>query len=179
METVPEVAALLDRGEMRSLIADVLGPGAGLVRVLFFDKPPDRSWSLPWHKDRTIAVRCNDLPSQHFHKPTMKAGVPHVEAPDAMLERMLTLRVHLDPMTEANGPLCVISGSHHPGDRQRQVHVQVHAAIGDVLAMRPLLTHCSRVPQPGTVLHRRVIHFEIADCATLPDGYEWHTFQTL
>src|SRR5687767_560249 len=41
------------------LLRDVLGPRFGLVRVLYFDKPPDQSWALPWHKDMTIAVKDN------------------------------------------------------------------------------------------------------------------------
>jgi hypothetical protein len=87
------------------VLAGALGPHFGLVRGLFFDKPPARSWALPWHKDLTIAVKDNRVPSRHFAKPTMKAGVPHVEAPPAVLERMLTVRIHLDPMTAFNGPL--------------------------------------------------------------------------
>src|SRR5262249_56828349 len=97
------------------LLQAVLGPDFGLVRVLFFDKPPGQSWALPWHKDLTIAVRDNRLPSTHFGKPTRKAGVPHVEAPREVLEAMLTLRVHLDDVSEENGPLQVLPGSHRWG----------------------------------------------------------------
>src|SRR6185437_14142607 len=79
-----------------NILAAILGPKFGLVRILFFDKPPRQTWALPWHKDLTVAVRDNRLPSQHFAKPTRKAGVPHVEAPQAILESMLTARIHLD-----------------------------------------------------------------------------------
>ena len=41
------------------LLRAVLGPEYGLVRTLYFDKPPEQSWALPWHKDMTIAVRDN------------------------------------------------------------------------------------------------------------------------
>jgi hypothetical protein len=44
-----------------------------------------------------------------------KVGVPHVEAPEWLLEKMLTMRLHLDDMTEENGPLKVLPGSHHSG----------------------------------------------------------------
>src|SRR6266404_493411 len=96
-------------------MAAVLGPDFGLVRVLFFDKPPGGSWSLPAHKDLTIAVRDNRLPSRHFRNPTRKAGVPHVEAPRELLDKMLTARIHLDDVTAENGPLKVIPGSHRLG----------------------------------------------------------------
>ena len=96
-------------------LTSVLGPGLGLVRALFFDKPPEQTWALPWHKDLTIAVRDNRLPSAHFCKPTRKGGVPHVEAPREVLQAMLTARLHLDSVTDENGPLKVIPGSHNSG----------------------------------------------------------------
>lgn len=179
LEVVPDVVWLLCRLPLQAFVTDVLGSEAGLVRALFFDKPPDRTWSLPWHKDRTIAVRRNDLPSSQFQNPTSKAGVPHVEASDDVLAQMLTIRIHLDPMTKSNGPLSVMPGSHRAMDEPPRSPQQLHAAAGDVLAMRPLLTHASVVSKPGTVLHRRIIHFEMAAGDMLPDGYAWHTFLRL
>lgn len=176
LETFPEIVAVLRRPALQRFVTAILGPDAGMVRALFFDKPPDRSWSLPWHKDRTIAVKQNDLASALFQKPTMKAGVPHVEAPESVLERMLTIRIHLDAMTETNGPLFVMPGSHRESDPQPLPPVEVHANVGDVLAMRPLLSHSSTVSQPGTSSHRRVIHIETAASAELPDGYEWYSY---
>lgn len=72
----------------------VLGRQAGLVRVLFFDKPPGRGF--PWHRDLTIAVRQHASDLGDFRCPTVKAGQPHLEAPDWLLQQMVTLRVHLD-----------------------------------------------------------------------------------
>jgi hypothetical protein len=95
----PACVNLAAEPAIRRVVASALGSDFGLVRALFFDKPPGRSWSLPWHKDMTIAVRENAKPSQHFSKPTIKAGVPHVEAPDCVLGQMLTARVHLDDVT--------------------------------------------------------------------------------
>ena len=63
------------------LLSTTLGNNGGLVRALFFDKPPERTWSLPWHKDFTIAVRDHRSGSIHFTKPTVKAGVPHAKHP--------------------------------------------------------------------------------------------------
>jgi hypothetical protein len=89
------------------MLQEVLGKSGGLVRALYFDKPPDRTWSLPWHKDRTIAVEDNSLQSDYFSRPTNKDGVPHVVAFDEVLQRMLTLRIHLDDVDDDNGPLRV------------------------------------------------------------------------
>jgi hypothetical protein len=166
------------RGAVPGVLAAALGPGYGLVRALYFDKPPGVSWALPWHKDLTVAVRDNRRPSAHFTKPTRKAGVPHAEAPLAVLERMLTARVHLDAATEENGPLKVLPGSHRSGkalELAGEPHT-VLAAASDVLLMRPLLAHCSGKSHSDTALHRRTLHLEFAAGEELPDGYAWHAF---
>lgn len=173
---LPEVCDIPKRPRLKEFIAAMLGPRAGLVRALYFDKPPDRGWSLTWHKDCTIAVKRTDLPSSHFRRPTLKAGIPHVEAPELLLKQMLTLRLHVDPMTPENGPLSVIPGSHSAEIEGDQQAVEIHTAAGDVFAMRPLLTHSSSSPKEGTSMHRRVVHLEFAPSAELPDGYEWHSF---
>lgn len=176
LKLLPEVCDIPRRPVLKDFIAATLGPNAGLVRGLYFDKPPDRSWSLAWHKDWTIAVKENDKPSIHFCSPTRKSGIPHVEAPESLLRTMLTLRLHLDPMTPENGPLSVIPGSHNPENEAPADAVEIHTGAGDVFAMRPLLTHASSFSRAGTALHRRVVHLEFAPSAVLPDGYEWHTF---
>lgn len=179
LETWPEVVELLQEAGLQAWVRSVLGMEWGIVRVLFFDKPPDRTWSLPWHRDLTIAVERHDLPSELFSKRTMKAGVPHVEAPQRLLQQMLTLRVHLDPMMATNGPLLVIPGSHRSDSRLQPGAVELHAPPGGILAMRPLLLHSSRKSEPGNVTHRRIVHFELAPSQHLPDGYAWHHFRSL
>jgi ectoine hydroxylase-related dioxygenase (phytanoyl-CoA dioxygenase family) len=172
----PEVCELPRQSQLRELLHLLLGADVGLVRALFFDKPPERSWSLPWHRDQTIAVIDNALPSSHFQRPTTKAGIPHVEAPQWLLERMLTLRIHLDPMTPANGPLSVIPGSHRLAEESQAAPVEIHCAAGDVLAMRPLISHSSSAPHADNALHRRIVHLEFAPLPALPDGYQWQWF---
>lgn len=172
---LPEICEIPRRTALGEFIEPILGKQAGLVRALFFDKPPERGWSLPWHKDCTIAVKRNDLASTQFQRPTLKAGIPHVEAPESLLSTMLTLRVHLDAMTPENGPLSVIPGSHRPNNESAPP-VEINTAAGDVFAMRPLLSHASSESHQGTTMHRRVIHLELAPSAALADGYQWHTF---
>jgi len=175
----PRAASVWREPELSNALTAVLGPGHGIVRALFFDKPPQQSWALPWHKDLTIAVRDNRLTSPFFSKPTRKAGVPHVEAPQETLEQMLTVRIHLDPVTDENGPLKVIPGSHRTGKSlnsdRGDVRV-VHAQRGDVLLMRPLLAHCSGRSADNTSLHRRILHLEFAAAGSLRDGFGWYDF---
>jgi ectoine hydroxylase-related dioxygenase (phytanoyl-CoA dioxygenase family) len=174
----PDAATVWRKPAIVDALAAVLGPHFGLVRVLFFDKPPDQTWALPWHKDVTIAARDNRIPSQHFRKPTVKAGVPHVEAPLEVLENMLTARIHFDDVTDENGPLRVLPGSHRTGKQEviAGEPVTVLAAAGDVLLMSPLLMHCSNRSHPDSTRHRRILHLEFAGSPTLPDSYAWDTF---
>ena len=92
---------------------------------------------------------------------------------------MLTLRLHLDDVTDENGPLQVLPGSH--GDDGESAGsttapVTILASAGDVLAMRPLLLHCSNGSHPDTTRHRRILHMEFAAGFELGDGYAWHEF---
>jgi Phytanoyl-CoA dioxygenase (PhyH) len=162
-----------------SILSAMLGQEYGLVRALYFDKPPDQTWALPWHKDLTIAVRDNQVQSSHFRKPTTKAGVPHIEAPVDVLRTMLTCRIHLDEVTEENGPLKVIPGSHRTGKTlalEADPPETILSRQGDVLLMRPLLAHCSNRSHPDTRQHRRILHLEFAGSPRLPDRFLWHDF---
>jgi len=179
IEAIPEVTSVWQNERLLNFLQEQLGDQFGLVRVLYFDKPPDRTWTLPWHKDTSIAVQDNRLQSSSFSRPTTKAGVPHVIACDRVLEQMLTLRIHLDPVTDENGPLRVIPDSHVSSESFGlgvNAAVAIHASSGDVLAMRPMLSHCSGPSAPTTRLHRRILHLEFSADYELPDGYRWHTF---
>lgn len=156
------------------LVCAVLGEEAGLVRGLLFDKPPEQTWAVPWHKDRSIVVQQPQRSSDLYSPLRSKAGLWHCEPPQSVLERMLSLRIHLDPSTSDNGPLSVVAGSHRTGLRGEVVCLLANR--GDVLAMRPLIDHSSPRSEPGSTQHRRVIHLEFAADPQLPDGYQWHEF---
>lgn len=175
----PAAGTVWRRPPLPGILQAVLGPDYGLVRILFFDKPPQRTWSLPWHKDLTIAVKNNRIPSAHFQRPTRKAGVPHVEAPRELLENMLTLRIHLDEVTDENGPMRILPGTHRSGKTLvagTAAAKNILVDRGDVLVFRPLLTHGSASSREGTDRHCRVLHLEFAGNKELPDGYSWHAF---
>lgn len=149
------------------------------VRAIFFDKSPDANWLVSWHQDLTLALR-ERVDVEGFGPWSVKEGVPHVQPPMALLERMLTLRLHLDGTDESNGALRVIAGSHRHGRldaaklqelRDAQPAETCTVAAGDALLMRPLLLHASgRSTSPR---HRRVLHIEYAGF-TLPPGLAWH-----
>jgi len=179
----PAVSTLCNNNSVRQLIAHAVGEGAAIVRGLFFDKPPERTWTLPWHRDRTIALQDTDidkLPSGYTN-PTRKAGVLHVNAPCDLLEQMLTLRFSLDAMTSENGQLVVLSGSHQTTDGRddelsepplKSSTRAITCGAGDVFAMRPLLAHCSVKSAPHAS-RRRVVHLELCRPALLDSALAW------
>lgn len=174
----PDAIRVMHQTTLIDAVRHVLGASLGLVRILYFNKPPGESWALPWHKDLAIAVQDNQLPSDHLDRPTTKYGAPHVEAPTWLLDQMLTARLHLDEVTDENGPLRVIPGSHRDGKESVAAgnEVRILCARGDVLLVRPLVSHASGHSHEGTTRHRRVLHLEFGAVRELPDGYRWHTF---
>ncbi len=178
LRAIPEVRRLAGSPALVDLAEAVLGPGAFAVRGLLFDKTAGANWGVPWHQDLTIAVRAR-VEAAGFGPWNAKGGIPHVRPPVEVLERMLTLRVHLDDCDAARGPLRVVPGSHVGGrlgvdqtrawlDRVPSVDCLVPP--GGVVAMHPLLLHASSAAtEPG---RRRVIHLEYA-AGPLPGGVDW------
>src|SRR5262249_32740150 len=144
LRRVPEVRRLADSAPIRGLVEPILGPGAFPARALVFDKTPQANWGVPWHRDLTIAAR-RRLDGPGFGPWPAKAGLPHVQPPRPILQRMLTLRVHLDDSGPLNGPLSVLPGSHDLDDdaldarRWTMPAVTCPVGRGGVLLMRPLL----------------------------------------
>lgn len=159
--------------------AVILGSRAFAVRAMLFDKTPAANWRVAWHQDLTIPTRMRaDAPG--FGPWSEKAGIPHVQPPVAVLERMLTVRIHLDPCGTEQGPVRVLPGTHRLGKltgedidalRTSIAEVGVPVPAGGLLLMRPLLLHASS--PAATPTHRRVIHLEYA-ADPLPAGLEWH-----
>jgi hypothetical protein len=94
-----------------------------------------------------------------------------------MLTQMLTLRIHLDKVTNENGPLRAHPGSHvsptSEGDGL-DATIDVHAKTDDMLAMRRLISHSIATSVEGTHRHHRILHLEFVAMSTLPDGVTWH-----
>ena len=175
----PPATAMAFEPRVADTLETLLGEGFGLVRSMFFDKPPSATWSLPWHRDRAIAIKDHGTIAGDFKRPTVKAGVAHVEAPIWLLRRMATARVALDDADDENGPLWVVPGSHRDagtGEALLSLACPVPMAAGDVLVLRPLVLHRSEASRPGTARHRRTLHFEFAAASILPRGVQWHTF---
>ncbi len=181
IEVVPEILQVWRSAALVEFVQRRLGAEAGLVRVLYFNKPPDQTWALPWHKDLLIAVE-QFIEAPGYSPPRPRAGVLHTEPPLEVLESMLTLRLHLDEITPENGPLQVASGTQRTGKTLLLEGHERHTictAAGDVLAMTPLLAHCSGSSHPETTRHRRILHLEFSSLRDLPGPVRWHCFNPL
>jgi ectoine hydroxylase-related dioxygenase (phytanoyl-CoA dioxygenase family) len=164
---------------VRKIAKNILGENAKIVRAIFFDKTADANWKVPWHQDLTIAVK-EKRDAKGFSAWTRKAGIQHVQPPVEILEKMVTLRFHLDDADETNGALKVIPKSYKSGrlsaeeiKSRRQANEMRLCSVkkGDCLIMRPLILHASSAgtnPQ-----NRRVVHLEFA-AGDLPNGLDWY-----
>ncbi len=177
--SAPALRAMLAvDGPIGSIAASALGPDARAVRAVLFDKTALRNWALGWHQDRTIVVE-QRADVDGFGPWTVKAGLVQVEPPFAILERMVTIRVHLDPVDTTNAPLCIVPGSHRLGrlaeasikhvveDRGERACL---ASRGDVWLYATPIVHGSRAADPPR--RRRVLQVDYA-AVDLPKPLRW------
>jgi len=158
--------------------ARLLGVNVRPVRAILFDKTEATNWALGWHQDRTIAVRKRvDLPG--FGPWSVKSGMLHVEPPFALIERMVTIRVHLDAVSADNAPLLIAPGSHRLGRiAESDLATVVEncgratclAEAGDVWVYATSIVHASAASvRTG---HRRVLQIDYS-VDSLGDRLEW------
>ncbi len=160
-------------------LLNLIPEGLISVRSILFDKTPDQNWPVLWHQDLTIAVS-EKTEVEGYGPWSVKEGVIHVQPSVALLERMVTLRIHLDETSAGNGALKVIPGSHRRGrispDSIRDLvpgsEVVCECTAGDVLLMSPLILHASNRSRIPT--RRRVIHVEYAPVEALAENLTWH-----
>jgi ectoine hydroxylase-related dioxygenase (phytanoyl-CoA dioxygenase family) len=174
--------ALAPQGSLMKAIR-TLDPGAKPVRVVAFNKSEDANWGVPWHQDRVIEV-ADRQDVEGFGNWTRKSGAWHCEPPQAVLDRMLFVRVHLDDTDQSNGAMEISLGSHAGGivpssDAEAEAlrhPVEVcEAERGDVLILKMLTLHASK---PAMVRSgRRVLRVDFAS-SELPDPLKWVSLDT-
>jgi phytanoyl-CoA dioxygenase PhyH len=165
-------------GAIGRLAAALLGEVARPVRAVIFDKTAETNWSVPWHQDRTVAVRERRHVSG-FGPWSTKSGLIHVEPPFDILSGMITIRAHLDDCGDDNAPLLIVPGSHrlgaisapHASDVARHFgHAACRAEVGDVWVYATPIVHASARARSPT--RRRVVHVDFAK-GCLPGGLKW------
>lgn len=179
LRIMSEAAALLaSSGSVGRIAAGLIGPKAATVRAVLFDKTPTSNWIVAWHQDRTISVReRHDTPS--FGPWSTKDGVLHVAPPIEVLNGMVTLRLHLDPVDADDAPLAVAVGSHLFGYVGADIAMEraaecrkltCEAQVGDVWAYSTPILHMSS--RSIGARRRRVLQIDYA-ATDLPLPLEW------
>lgn len=169
---------LASNGPVGALAARLTSSAARPVRAVMFDKTPEANWIVAWHQDRVIPVR-ERREVEGFGPWSTKDGVLHVAPPFEVLARMLTVRVHLDPVDSSNAPLRVALGSHRLGRVPAEAATREAEALrqlvcladtADVWAYSTPILHASDRAEPPR--RRRVLQVDYADF-DLPGGLEW------
>ena len=179
LKEVPGAASIV----FNKLLKEVLRSVAGdffIVKSIYFDKPPESNWFVAWHQDLTISVK-SKVDIEGFGPWTVKQDQYGVRPPVDMLEKNLTIRIHLDNTDEQNGALKVIPGSHLKGvirneDVGKREAVSVNVPAGGIMLMKPLLMHTSNRTTNNS--QRRVIHIEFSN-QQLPLPLEWSELQVV
>lgn len=165
-------------GAVDKIAAQALGRDGRPVRAILFDKTAATNWSLPWHQDRTVAVKTR-VDVAGFGPWTSKGGLLHVAPPFEVLAKMATLRVHFDAVPATNAPLLVAPGSHKlgriseaniPDVVRRCGRAACLADEGDIWLYATPILHASEAATVPT--HRRVLQVDFAT-EELPGGLEW------
>ncbi|HVJ02979.1 MAG TPA: phytanoyl-CoA dioxygenase family protein [Sphingomonas sp.] len=175
---VAGLAQLLAPGALGGVAAAKLGEGALPVRAILFDKSPAVNWALGWHQDRTIAVRRRaEVPD--YGPWSIKAGLQHVEPPFSVIEKMVTIRIHLDAVPADNAPLLIAPGSHRLGKIAeaelgetvvRCGSAECLAEAGDIWIYATPIVHASSAAQGRG--RRRVLQVDYS-AEALPQPLAW------
>jgi len=165
---LPAVRDLATGEKLSRAASRFVGASPFPFKATLFEKSEAAPWLVPWHQDRALPLRSVPT-SPGWGASSVKAGILHVHAPARVLEKVIALRVHLDPSTGSNGPLGVLPGTHALGVLPEEAierlarevpEVECLAPAGGVIAMRPLIVHASSKPLGPAP--RRVLHIEYA-----------------
>lgn len=147
-----------------------------LTKAIYFNKPKDSNWFVPYHQDLSISVTQKaDIGA--YSNWTFKRGQYGVHPPMDVLEDTFAVRIHLDDTDEHNGALKVIPQSHLQGvirsgnrDLNKSQEVICRVKKGGVMLMKPLTLHASNKTRNDR--QRRVIHLEFCN-RELVEPLEW------
>jgi len=172
----PAVITIAADPRLLDLAREWVGPDAVPYRATLFDKAASSNWLVSWHQDTALplGVRSND---PRWGSWSTKGGIIYAQAPACELERIVALRLHLDPSTRENGPLRAVPGSQLHGVLSDEAARHIVASkpfteclsdIGGIVRMRPLILHASS--KAANEARRRVLHIEYAPSLHTLDG---------
>lgn len=180
LKEVPDVTDKIFNHRLIDLISNLFGKAYFVVKSIYFDKPVNSNWFVPYHQDLTISVD-RKLDIEGFGPWSKKHNQFAVQPPLNLLQDNFTIRIHLDDTNEANGALKVIPGSHLKNiyrpetiDRSVEEEVTCNVGKGGVMFMKPLLLHASGKTTNNN--KRRVVHIECSK-SNLPEDLQWSEYQ--
>lgn len=158
------------------------GDNLFLIRAVYFDKPAESNWFVPFHQDLTIGVT-HKAEVEGYKNWTFKQGCHYAQPPLRILENTITVRIHLDNTNASNGALHVVSGSHDEGvldktERDKRLSQSKRCPVekGGIMLMKPLLLHASK--RATTSRQRRVLHLEF-NTLSLEKPLEWYEYHQI
>ncbi|MFZ6051517.1 phytanoyl-CoA dioxygenase family protein [Halocola ammonii] len=176
MKKIPDLYKVCVNENLKRVIKK-LDSKLELTKAIYFNKAPQSNWYVTWHQDATINVKEKNH-KDGFSGWTKKDTHYGVRPPFEILDKTISVRIHLDQTTEKNGALKVLPGSHKKILTNSEVTLiteNSEAQIcevqpGGVQFMKPLLLHSSS--KSWSHKNRRVIHLEF-NPLELPEGMEW------
>jgi predicted DNA-binding transcriptional regulator YafY len=176
LEEIPSLKKLLFTTNLLRVL-NTIGSRLFLTKALYFDKTPESNWYVTWHQDIVINVK-ERIETEGFTGWTKKNNVHGVTPPEDILNKAVTIRIHLDDAKESNGALKVIPGSHNKKLSNEEISLITQNSYsqlcevdsGSLHVIKPLLLHSSS--KSTNQKHRRVIHLEF-NSIELPNGLEW------
>jgi len=102
----PEIRSFAQSGSIFKMAQQLLGGKPIPVRAILFDKTPASNWYVTWHQDLSIPVK-ERFECEGYGPWSVKDDVVHVQPPAAILEKIVSLPIHLDPCSEKNGPIMI------------------------------------------------------------------------
>lgn len=179
----PDIADKIFTKKLLSIIKSISPNRNKSIKSIYFDKPPNANWIVNWHQDLTINLT-NRREVTGFKNWRTNQVHTVVQPSRKILERIFTIRVHLDDCTKENGALGVIENSHKNGiievkdwiSHKTGIEKICEVKAGGTLMMKPLILHSSR--RTENQKNRRVIHIEFTD-SELPNGLRWKEKMTL
>ena len=176
LKELPDIADILFNDRLKTILQQVSGNRYFVVKSIYFDKPATSNWYVSYHQDLTISVdKKKEIAG--FTNWTIKQNQFSVQPPLAILQNIITLRIHLDQADENNGALKVIPGSHlkeiyrpETIDWTLETEATCSVSKGGIMLMKPLLLHSSG--RTTNNMQRRVIHIELSD-QELPEELAW------
>ena len=176
LKEIPEAVGTIFNDKLKSVLGSIFGDKYFVVKSIYFDKPQTSNWYVSYHQDLTISVD-KKIALNGFEFWTTKQNQFAVQPPLDVLQKVVTVRIHLDDTDQNNGALNVIPKSHLKGiyrpetiDWAVETEVSCNVSKGGIMLMKPLLLHSSG--RTTNDKRRRVIHIEFSN-QELPKELNW------